>query len=111
MTKEKLWTENVRLALAEGTLDRIRMVSYTGEYRTDFLRLAVYKEVLRRARRAKRKLPSIQSLPPEVMRLLQHAARQVELEEPKPLPPAPLTPPFPGYTGSLSGSPDPDPEV
>ena len=52
MGRKKLWTENLRLPLAEGTTARIDGVLADGEPRLDMIREAIEREIKRRERAA-----------------------------------------------------------
>lgn len=46
--RKKRWSEDMQARFAEGTFDRIAAVLGDGEDRTDFIREAVDREILRR---------------------------------------------------------------
>jgi hypothetical protein len=48
--RKKQWTERIVLPLAEGTTERIDSLLQKGEVRLDFIRLAIEREVKRRAK-------------------------------------------------------------
>lgn len=50
MGRKKLWTEDMQARFAEGTFSRIEAVLEEGEYRMDFVREAVERELKRRER-------------------------------------------------------------
>lgn len=47
--RKKRWSEDMQARFAEGTFDRIAAVLEDGEDRTDFVRMAVEREIERRA--------------------------------------------------------------
>lgn len=50
MGRKKLWDEDMQARFPEGTFDRIEAVLDEGEGRTDFVRVAVERELKRRER-------------------------------------------------------------
>ena len=48
MGRKKLWSEDMQARFPEGTFDRIEAVLEDSEDRTDFLRVAVERELKRR---------------------------------------------------------------
>jgi len=48
MGRKKLWVEDMQARFPEGTFDRIETVLEDSEDRTDFVRVAVEKELKRR---------------------------------------------------------------
>ncbi|MEY9235427.1 hypothetical protein ABIF78_007750 [Bradyrhizobium japonicum] len=48
MGRKKLWTEDMQSRFAEGTFAQIESLLENGESRTDFIRTAVDRELLRR---------------------------------------------------------------
>jgi len=50
MGRKKLWSEDMQARFPEGTFDRIDAVLEDSEVRTDFVRIAVEKELTRRER-------------------------------------------------------------
>ena len=55
MGRPKRWAEDMQARFAEGTFARITAALEDGEDRTDFVRVAVEKELASRERAAKRK--------------------------------------------------------
>lgn len=53
MGRPKLWAQEMQLRLPAGTFERIAAVIEPDEDRTDFVRLAVARELERRERRRK----------------------------------------------------------
>ena len=51
MGRKKLWYENVQARFPQGTLARIKRVLAIKEDRTDFIRIAVERELKRREKR------------------------------------------------------------
>jgi hypothetical protein len=51
MGRKKLWSEDMQARFVAGTLERIDAVREDGETRTDFVRLAVERELRRRERK------------------------------------------------------------
>jgi hypothetical protein len=51
MGRKKLWYENVQARFPQGTLARIKRVLAIKEDRTDFIRIAVERELKRRKKR------------------------------------------------------------
>lgn len=50
MGRKKLWTEDMQARFPDGTFERIEAVLGEGEDRTDFVRVAVERELKRRER-------------------------------------------------------------
>lgn len=50
MGRKKLWAEDMQARFPEGTFDRIEAVLEDSEDRTDFVRVAVERELKRRER-------------------------------------------------------------
>lgn len=50
MGRKKIWDEAARTRFAEGTFERIDAVRENGEDRSDFVRAAVERELIRRKR-------------------------------------------------------------
>lgn len=55
--RKKRWAEDMQARFAEGTFDRIAAVLTEDEDRTDFVRDAVEREILRRERTAAKPKP------------------------------------------------------
>lgn len=52
MGRKKRWAEDMQARFPEGTFDRIEAALDEGEDRTDFVRIAVERELKRRERKA-----------------------------------------------------------
>lgn len=52
MGRKKLWSEDMQARFEDGTFERIDAVLEESESRTDFVRLAVERELKRRERRS-----------------------------------------------------------
>jgi len=51
LARKKQWDERMETPFAAGTFEKIAGALFDGESRTDFVRLSVYKELIRRKRK------------------------------------------------------------
>lgn len=61
MGRKKQWAEDMQARFAEGTFDRIAVLLQDGEDRTDFVRVAVEREIEAREREARRSAKALKA--------------------------------------------------
>jgi hypothetical protein len=60
MGRKKQWAEDMQARFAHGTFARIAAVLVDGEERTDFVREAVEREIVRRGRKSRLSKPAVE---------------------------------------------------